>query len=521
MRAAALVGVLLATACGSDGAGGDAGGEGLDAAPIVRSYDAYAIPPCAPGAADTWIEEGSPLALEVGCTNRALRDDDTFAMPDLPAGATFDPATRTLAWTPGLDQAATLTLAVTVGDEAGTVKVGVLDRHDAPGNVPVDPTTYLEEHGLPVLHVATTPGLNRTDYTPATVTWRGRVIAAHAKYRGQSSFGYPKKSYTLKFDAAAPFDEPAHGFDRRRRLTVTTTFDDVSHVRVRLAFALWNRLDPAHVQVSQMSAIVFVDGVYQGLYALTDHIDRHLFEAQGADEDGNLYKADTHACNFRLTLNNGDAKATPHEGYDKKEGTPLPGEPGAWDDLDALITWADTSDDATFAAELEARMDRRDVEGWWQLVTLIQAADSAGKNSYLWRDDVVDRWRVVPWDFNASFGQTWQSARMAPDVPLDGYVWANGLWARMLADAAIGPAMRADLADALVGPVALPDVLALLDAMAAEVHASALRDEARWGAAVRGYGGWSFRDDFLDHDAEVAYVRAWIEARWAFAAAAP
>ena len=503
----------LVSACG----GGSGDPDAPPAADARGPVDAN-LGPCTPGAPDTWVEEGTPLALVVGCTARETAPSDVFAITNVPEGASFDAATRTLTWTPGVDDAATLTLEVTAVGETGTVKLGVLDGWADEANVPPEPTTYLEEHGLPVLHVTTSPALDYETYSPATIVYRGQTFLGEAKLRGQTSSNYPKHSYTLKFPEAQPFEEPAHGFVHRRRIAVTTTFDDNSYLRHRLAYALWNLMEPTnHVRVEQMSAVLFVDGVYQGLYAVSDQVSRHLFEAQGLDATGNLYKGDTHACNLRLLLNNGDAKTSLHQGYEKKDGTPLVGEPGAYDDLDALVSWAGGADDPTFYGELGTRLVRRDFEDWWIFVSLIEADDSAGKNSFLWHDAPTGMWRYVPWDFNASFGQTWQTEREWWEEPPMAYDWANGLWERLFVNPEINAALRVRWATALAGPLAKADVLALYDAMVEEIRPSALRDERRWGAEYAGYADWSFRLDFLSTPEEWTYTRQWISDRWDFA----
>jgi spore coat protein CotH len=471
---------------------------------------------CDPQGGTWWVLEGEPLSVPVTCGTGD--DPGMFTVDPLPPGMTLGPGE--IAWTPGLDQAATYTLTLTALGETAPLKIGVIDAWADPNNVPVvDPATYTEEYGLPVLHLRTAPGITDQFYTPATVTYRGHAYTAEAKHRGAASLGYPKKSFTLKFTKEDRFSEPAEAFTDKRKVVLITTFDDNAYVRQRLAYELWNRLDPGHIQIDTYSAVVFLDGAYWGLYTISDHVDRYLMEDHGLSEDGNLYKARTHDANFRLTRAfSDDPKGVPHEGLTKEEGLPEDGQPGAYDDLDELITWVATADDADFAAEIDARLDRRDYEDWWIFVTLIMGDDSAGKNSYHYRDPLGGPWRFAPWDFNDSFGQTWQTARKGWDAHPDDYVWANELHARLLASPQFGPPLRARYAAALAEVYAVDEVLARLDELAAEVRPSAHRDEQRWAAEYQSYGGWNWRADFLDHDAEMAYLQQWIADRWAFVA---
>ena len=239
-----------------------------------------ATPPgaCQPRAsgAPIFSTEGDTVHIVIECATGVGLPAERLKFPNLPSNASFDVASRTLTFAPGLDQAGVyaLTVAVAGTNDTGQIPVQVADNFDAPGNAPVNPLTYTEEFGLPVLHLGVDPGVNDQDYLPALVTYRGHTFqGAEAKYRGTSSINYPKKSFTLKFAKEDRFGDPVHvaGFVDKRRVTLTTTFDDNSNLRARLAFELWNRLGVDHVQVQTYSAVVYLNGQFAGLYTVTDH----------------------------------------------------------------------------------------------------------------------------------------------------------------------------------------------------------------------------------------------------------
>lgn len=542
--------VLAAVVAGcGDGGGGGGGDDGGTTVPVPATSGATADDPAPTGADETagpgptspdpttgparpdlptatcspvggtyWVLEGQPLTVPIVCASGD--EPGAYSLDFVPAGLQLGPAS--LEWTPGLDQAATHTLTLTVETgETAALTIGVLDAFTDPGNVPVvDPATYTAEYGLPVLHLQTDPGIHADGYTPATITYRGHVFTAEAKHRGAASLGYPKKSFTLKFDKDDRFSDPdeAGGFFNKRKVVLISTFDDNTYIRQRLAYELWNDLDPGHLQIQTYSAVVFLNGGYWGVYTVADHVDRHFMGDHGFAESGNLYKARTHDANFRLTDVNDQPKGVPHAGITKEEGAPVDGEPGAYADLDELVTWVATAPQAAFAAEVDARIDRRDYEDWWIFVTLIMGDDSAGKNAYHYHDPEGGPWRYAPWDFNDSFGQTWQTARKGFDAHPDGYVWANELFERLLGDPSFGPALRARYAATLTDVYSLDRVLERVDELALQLADSAHRDELLWAAQYTSYGGWNFRGDFLDHDDEVVYLRQWISDRWAFVA---
>lgn len=465
---------------------------------------------CRPsGAGPHWVTEGELVGVDVSCGTGLDLGPGAFTLDPVPDGATFDPATSSLEWTPALDQAAVYRIQITATElgEVGEVVIGVADAWDVAGNVPVvDPIRYPLEYGLPVLFLSPPPDAEEP-YVPVTVVYGGVEYSAEGKLRGASSLDYPKKSYILKFDGQR-FGDPDSdgGFMNKRRIVLTSTFDDNSYLRQWLAFELWSRLEPT-IEVQSYDAVVYLDGTYFGLYTVTDHIDGELMRASGLSEDGNLYKAIDHDANFRLTNADGDDKATLHDGYEKKEGEPI----DDFTDLDQLVDFVATAGDGAFAAEIAERVELADYEKWLIAASYTRADDSAGKNSYHYHD-ATRAWRVAPWDFNASFGQDWTTRRVGA-TPVEFYAWANHLFERLLADPALGPAFRQRYRDALAGPLALDAVLATVDDLAAAIDFGARRDWARWQADYRAFGRWSDRDDWTSYEQEVQYLRDWLTAR--------
>jgi hypothetical protein len=564
-----------ATGAGGAGTGGmPAPGASRDgAAPAAGGADGGAGPAagCRPTTGGPhWLEEGQTLMFRARCETGAAAPGGAFSLDMLPRGATFDAATATFRWTPGLDQGATyyLTLTARPWNETADVKIGVADKFDDPANVPIaDPAKYNEEFGLPVFHLMVTPDLDRnmaqiqarqnalwanscmplcgpSIYSPVTVVYRGHTYKAEGHYRGASSLSYPKKNYTLRFDRADKFNEPvlAGGkIKKRRKLALITTFDDNSYLRWRMAFEAWNRMDPANIKIPHFSAVVFVGGRYQGLYTVSDKIDDDMLEDAGLNGDGNAYMGINHGANLDVIMRAESGpmagmarpKVCPYEGFTKKEG--LPEEcngtafvPAAYDDLVKLIDFVAKSDDARFTAEVSNVLSVKDYTNWFVHATAIIANDSYGKNAVHYHDPVAGGpWRVVIWDYNASWGQQWHTVRQSATsdprrsamITTPGLPATNNLWRRLYAHPTLGPQMRARYAEALKNELKVESLLAMLEAMAKEVDASAKRDERKWQAQYRrfyGMGGQfgANRTDFTTYVQEIDYLRAWIPMRW-------
>jgi spore coat protein H len=502
---------------------------------------------CKPTADTAWIEEGQSVTLQAKCATGLALGGSAFTVADLPSGATFDAATATLNWTPTLSQGGVYLIPVTALqlNETGTMKIGVADAFDKPGNTPVaDPSTYTEEYGLPVLHLtvpssidknAVDPTTGKREYVSAKVVYRGHTFTAEAKYRGNSSLTYPKKNYSLRFPEDDQFSEEviADAVKSRRHLELITTFDDPSQVRYRMALALWHSMDPNNVYVRQFSLVLFLNGQYWGLYGASDKISASLFGHFGYSDAGNLYMGTDHDANFASFRYNEpkpqdetNQKTSLSEGWEKKDGTPAEGESGAFDDIVALTQFVISADDASFASQLPKLIDINDYYNWFILTTAIQAFDTLGKNTLHYHDPVANGpWRVTLWDFNECFGQRWNTARFPDSInPADivymssggyGYTNRDYLWRRFWSHPTMAADLRARYSSMLKGALSKEAVLALFDQMVAETAVSGKRDDRKWQTQYQAQFRSSRSKDFLDSAGEAAYVRTFIENRWA------
>ncbi|WP_434345381.1 CotH kinase family protein [Myxococcus virescens] len=488
---------------------------------------------CAPTAGEPrWVLEGEPISATVTCTTGHAAPDTRFIVDNLPPGARFDAATGTLSWTPGKDQAAVwhLTLREESTGETGTLKVGVAENESAPGNVPiVDPAAYTEEFGLPVFHLSYEGGLTAGGYRPVQLVYRGQRFDLEAKYRGATSSVFPKRSLTLKFPDENLFTEPVfgNGFEDRKRVVLITTFNDNSYMRSRLAFDVWSRMSPGHIHLRTYSAVLYANNKYVGLYTAADHVNKRLMAAHGIDKDADAFKAVDNRANFSRLRKDGTPKSSLHEGFEKSEGTPEEGEPGAFAPLEALTAFIADSNADAFRAGFPQRMNARDYEDWWIFNTLILGVDSQAKNAYHAYDPATGGpWRFIPWDLDASFGQSYDTTRTSP-AARPTFRDDNLLFQRMLADPTIAGPMRERYRALLRDTLNVEVMQTLIDGYVQETAPSARRDWAKWGAKHRAFGDpndpwgghgnfphWHTRQDFNSYEEEVEYVRQWIRTRW-------
>nr|WP_255651952.1 CotH kinase family protein [Corallococcus sp. AS-1-12] len=353
------------------------------------------------------------------------------------------------------------------------------------------------------------------NYQAARVFYRGRCHVARARYRGATSSDFPKRSFTLDFSGGQTFDEPllAEGFSGRRKVVLISPFNDSSYLRARLGFTLWSLMSPGHLQVKTFSAVVYLNGRYHGLYTVADHVDRHSLSAQGMDARGELFKAVDPDANFSSRDASGRPKSSLRLGYEKKEGEPKEGH-GAYASIEQLTAFVADSPAERFGAEHGAWMQAEDYEDWWIFAHLAALSDSVTKNAYHFRAQGPSRrWRYIPWDLDASFGQSWDTTRQAPDE-LDSFTEENRLFARMLEDPTLRQRLRERLHTLIHTSLHRDVVQGLIDTYAAELDRAARKDEAHWGEAHRHFPRWNQRTDILGFEDEVNYLHDWVDAHW-------
>ena len=452
-----LLAFLLLGACTPHGIAIDPGDTDSDS----TSPDTHDTDPsnggtrCSPQAVidEPFYTEGDAISFAFECGNGASAGGFDASMSSLPDGASFDAQTWSLSWIPGLDQGDRydLLLSVRPADddsafpESAVATFWVADNIDHPNNEPVDPATYTEEWGLSVIHLEPQQAVGQT-HVPAVVTVYGHEYLAEMKIRGAASASYPKPSYTIRF-SEEDLDASHWDMGNKDHLYAITAFDENSYVRQKLCYDLWNAM-AEHWERDRLTprtffGIIYLSGQYQGVYTFSDRPDDHFAQEMGLSADGNLYKAVSHYANFYRTYG-GSQKSSLHDGYEKKEGEPVDGQPDAYWDLEDLVAWTADASDQEFVDEHEAWLRLDEFMDWFLFVHWTASDDSAGKNAYLYNDPENFEFRYIPWDFNHSWGQDWRTLRVSSSTYND-FTWTNrvfkaqqavdgaALWARTIA----------------------------------------------------------------------------------------
>jgi spore coat protein H len=489
----------------------DSGGDGGDSVPpdpCGITHDLGAEP----------FVEGDTIQFRIWCSETEAKTQE-LSLTGAPENLQFDPTTGNATWlTDGRDAGQRDLIVAALGvsgmPETIVLPLRVVDNPEAANATGPDPATYFEEWGLPVMHV-TMMGEPTTTDKAAQFTVRGEQVWGEIKKRGATSLAYPKNSFTLDFDEELGVDEWEGS--TRGHMVLTSTFDDNSYVRQKLVYDLWRAMADAQgehrLTPRTFFTVLYINGEYVGLYLGSDRIDDEFIRHMDMSGDGNLYKSVTHDANFRLTDEFGETKTDLTLGYEKKEG-----DDADWSDLESLIEFTGTADGVDVLSDGRNYLDRDEFTDWLLLATYALTEDSVGKNAYFYSDAPGEPFRYIPWDFNQSWGQAWQTKRKDVDRIPD-YTEANRVFEIIESNPALTNELKRRYR-ALRRPGQPFDPAWLqerLDAYYALIGPSAARDWDRWGEDYSTFFRWAEirddHDDWTDYEGERAYLEGWVAAR--------
>jgi hypothetical protein len=245
--------------------------------------------------------------------------------------------------------------------------------------------------------------LPEEEYFPARFTWRsaaGDSIAFDSigvRYKGNSSFIFaknsPKKPFKFRFDKF----KSGQTFFGHERLNFSNGAKDPTNVREKVAYDVIRRYMPAP---RASFATISVSGEIIGLYTQVEQIDNGFIKRNFAKDKGNLYKS---ADNGATLVYKGQNQSSYEPDYDLKTNETV----NDWSGLIDMIDRLNNSPDSLFIATAGARLDLGRGARYVAFNMVLSNFDSytgSGRNFYLYDDPSSQKFSVIPWDLNLSFG---------------------------------------------------------------------------------------------------------------------
>ncbi|MGI4862888.1 MAG: CotH kinase family protein [Janthinobacterium lividum] len=263
------------------------------------------------------------------------------------------------------------------------------------------------------------------------------------EFRGAYSQTFPKKSYELSLWAdtlgATDNDLPLLGMRDDNKWNLQALYNDQLRLRMKVANELWQEIDQVYYQAKEPDAKngidmayteVFINDSYQGIYALTERIDRKQLKLKKYANNtimGELYKGTTadvaDAFASAPAFNNNSLS---WGGFEYKE----PSEQTDWTNLHDFVDFVATSPDSVFYAQYQSRLDLANAVDYYLFLNLMRATDNTGKNIYVAKYKPGEPYYYAPWDLDGVLGNDWSGT----NVNITNDLLTNGLYTRLLND---------------------------------------------------------------------------------------
>jgi len=426
-------------------------GGGITPGPLLRSVTRN-LPPLSDNANPLVIEaEALPTMHPINAVTLTWRvmygTENTVTMVDDGSGNDAVPGdgiyTATIS-TSTLSNGEMIRWKVTATDTAGgsSRQPQFPDPFDSPeyfGTIAEDPS--VASSNLPVFHWFTSSpgGATTSNGSRGSVYFLGQFYDnIQADRHGQSTGGFPKKSYDFDFNRGDRF-RYQEGEGRVKDINMLTNWADKSKTRNTLGYEIVTRAgEPAHfafpVRIQQNAAFFSTADMVE------DGDDRYL-ERVGLDGEGALYKMYNRLDSSTSGVNKKTRKNESNR------------------DLQALVSGLGQSGDA----RLQYGYDNVDIPGtinYLAALDLTNNRDHGHKNYYLYRDTNGSReWRPLVWDIDLCLGRNWVSGpayfddsftnnnlRAGPSNRLKTFIFSNSILNQMylrrmrsLMDKQIGP----------------------------------------------------------------------------------
>ncbi|MEJ7663868.1 MAG: CotH kinase family protein [Hymenobacter sp.] len=257
--------------------------------------------------------------------------------------------------------------------------------------------------------------------------------------RGGFSQSFPKKSYELSLltDTLAANDQDMAllGMRADNKWNLQAMYNDQLRLRLKTANELWQDMHQVYYKAQEPNAKngialayteVFLNGQYQGIYALTERVDRKQLKLKKytTSMQGELYKgAAWEAGTAFTTLPAYDNHSQLWAGFEYKE----PSQQTEWKALHDFVGFVENSSDADFYSQYKTRFNLENAMDYFLFLNLMRATDNTGKNLYIAKYKPNEPYYYVPWDLDGVLGNDWQG--LNTNVTND--ILTNGMYQRL------------------------------------------------------------------------------------------
>ena len=274
----------------------------------------------------------------------------------------------------------------------------------------------------------------------------GNVIEMHAgfKIRGTSSQQYDKKSYRMELWADATgtvmADTTFLGMRSDDDWNLEAMWSQPLRLRDKVANELWMEMYQLPYLESEPDALpgirmeyadLFINNEYQGVYALTERMDRKQLNLRKYNGEirGVLYKGNGAGAPTFESLPSYDNTSDTWDNYEWV----YPNEEEAtinWSNLYSFTNFVMNASDNVFNSQYSAQFDKANAIDYYLFINALMAMDNMGRNIFLARYKKSSTYIYLPWDLDAIWGLDTDGHR----TYVTSGIMSNGFYDRLTQD---------------------------------------------------------------------------------------
>ena len=256
------------------------------------------------------------------------------------------------------------------------------------------------------------------------------------EYRGSSSQAYQKKSFGFSLKGSIRYEDDISNslFDMQKNndWILDAMWIDTARLRNKTSFELWNKFEGGnHHGIASEFVELYINNEHQGLYCLNENMNPEFLNLN--NPNAVLYKAiawEDGSTRFETYSNNSPVNYY-WDGWEQKY--PDPSIEINWSPLNQLRHLVVNGNNEIFTTQIDSLIDVNNLIDYYILLNTTSAMDNTGKNIFLVKENIQDKFSIIPWDLDGSWGVFWNGAELSHTSIL-----SNSLFDRLLETNAVG-----------------------------------------------------------------------------------
>lgn len=253
------------------------------------------------------------------------------------------------------------------------------------------------------------------------------------EYRGKYSRSYPKKSFgfSLWEDGLSDkeFDYNISGTGSNSDWILNGAVIDPSRIRNVVSFEIWKEMGKTmpgsdHWGIESKRSELFLNNEFRGLYLFSENLNHFRLSAE---EGAVLYKAIDWADGATRFESFEEEISTNQYWNGWEQKYPFRKEVINWEPLNKLYVLVVNAGDDEFVEHIGEMIDIPLFVDYFILLNLTSAADNTGKNTFLFKKSSQEKFQIIPWDLDGSWGILYDGSRVD-----DQNILSNNLYARLM-----------------------------------------------------------------------------------------